>query len=426
MSHPFWDKYLEFEGRLAPDDRSFGILSRLIHIPLYQYARYFERFRAACANRPATELAPPEIFQRLEAQASSQSRPKGENPADAERELRVLLEENHMSIFNRTQTETTKRWQYEQEIKRPYFHVTELDEPQLENWRKYLDFEDANGGYERTKFLYERCLVTAANYDEFWTRYALWMASQPQKRPEEVRNIYQRASCIFVPIAKPAIRLLWANFEETAGRADVAADILEAIILVLPNHLEAIMALVHLHRRREGKDAALQTLRKYVDNSEVTSAVRGALVAESARMVYSQSEDATAARKIFAAAQGSNLGNRAFWMKWFFFEAQLPIAGKPDEHYQRVKAVYDAVRQKSRLVADTIADLTTYYQAYLQEYGPKDAMEEYMQLEREIKGPTTAGLSGKQMPGLENGLAGAATNESAKANGGGAYYASAP
>lgn len=50
LSHPFWDKYLEFEERQERPDNVFQLLERLIHIPLHQYARYFERYGQITIN----------------------------------------------------------------------------------------------------------------------------------------------------------------------------------------------------------------------------------------------------------------------------------------------------------------------------------------------------------------------------------------
>jgi pre-mRNA-processing factor 39 len=32
------------------------------------------------------------------------------------------------------------RWRYEEQIKRPYFHVKQLERAQLKNWHEYLEF----------------------------------------------------------------------------------------------------------------------------------------------------------------------------------------------------------------------------------------------------------------------------------------------
>ncbi|KAK1050970.1 hypothetical protein LTR33_014625, partial [Friedmanniomyces endolithicus] len=417
LGHLFWDKYLEFEERLNAEDRVFSILERIIQIPMHQYARYFERYHLMAAKRPVAELAPPDIIERFRIDIEQEPVTKAKTPADTERLLRERIDAYHMELFNRTQAETTKRWTYEQEIKRPYYHVTDLDDAQVSNWRNYLDFEELEGDYARTKFLYERCLVTVANNDEFWLRYARWMLSQEDgKKTEEVRNIYQRASCTFVPIQRPTVRLWYAKFEESLGHSDVADDILEAILMNLPGHLEVIIELTNLHRRSRGVDAAIQTLRAYVNGADLSPYVRGALVAEWARMMSEINGKPDEARSIFSSHQDQYLDCRPFWLKWFFFEVNQPARDAKDQkqHYQRVKAVYDTVRQRSNLPLATIKDMTAYYLTYLQERGPSDAMQEVMELDKEVNGPASVQKRAKQ-EGMLDGGDGVVPQESAVA-----------
>ena len=48
--------------------------------------------------------------------------------------------------------------------------VMNVDNAQLRNWRTYLDFEASNGDELRTIFLYERCVIACAQYEEFWLK----------------------------------------------------------------------------------------------------------------------------------------------------------------------------------------------------------------------------------------------------------------
>jgi pre-mRNA-processing factor 39 len=432
LSHPFWDKYLEYEERLDAEDKVFALLDRIVHIPMHQYARYFERYRAMAPKRPLIELAPASVLDRYRQEIEQQPSVKARAPADMERDLRLRVDGYHMDhVFNTTQTETTKRWTYESEIKRPYYHVTELDDAQLDNWRKYLDFEEDGGDYSRTKFLYERCLVTAANYDEFWFRYVRWMLAREGNKSEEVRNILQRASYMFVPIAKPSIRLFWAKFEESQDYPDIAADILEAILMVMPSHLETILALVNLNRRQQGLDTAIQTLKRFINGHDVTQHVRGALVAEWARLVADIRGEPGEARKIYSKHEQQCLSCQPYWVRRFFFEVkQAAAAGEQQgQHYERVKSVYDAVRSRSELPSAAVKQITTFYLDYLQECGPSDAMKELIDLDKQINGPgvhnRSVGDTGNGVvetrAALENGLGGAGLSENA-----GAYYGSGP
>ncbi|KAI4721850.1 hypothetical protein E4T48_01863 [Aureobasidium sp. EXF-10727] len=392
LAHPFWDKYIEFEERLEAQDKVFDILARIINIPMHQYARYFEKYRQLAASRPLAELAPPNLLGQFTAELEPET--KGKSQIEVERAIRARLDTYHLEVFHNTQAETTKRWTYEQEIKRPYFHVTELDEAQLENWSKYLDFEESEGDYTRSAFLYERCVVTCAHYDEFWQRYARWMYNQDGKE-EEVRNIFQRASCIYTPIARPAVRLHWALFEEACGRPSVAAAIYEAILVTLPGNLEAITRLANLQRRQIGYEAAVQIYDQYLADAECSVDDKGALVVEMARLAWKSKGDAVEGRNIMSRQQHVFLDSPSFWAGYLSFEIDQPTTLKSAaEQAERVKALHTTIRQKTRLNADVVRDLSQRYMGYLAEKQSKLAAKEYLDLDMQVNGPASVSATG--------------------------------
>ncbi|KAF2810475.1 uncharacterized protein BDZ99DRAFT_476635 [Mytilinidion resinicola] len=398
LAHPFWDKYIEFEERLEAHDKIFAILGRIINIPMHQYSRYFERYRNLAASRPLNELVYDSVLVQFRTEVELDvTRIKSE--LEIERELRARIDNFHLEIFQRTQTETTKRWTYEQEIKRPYFHVTELDETQLVNWRKYLDFEEAEGDFTRTVFLYERCLVAAAYYEEFWLRFARWMYAQEGKE-EEVRNIYARASALYVPISRPAVRLQYARFEESTDRIDVSRAIHEAILDMSPGHLETIISWANLERRQEGLDAAINVYKTYIESQDCGIYVQGAMVAEWARLLWKIKGSVDEARQVFKSNEQYYLDVPAFWVNYLQFELQQPTSAATEaEHYERIKQLHRFIRSSTRLASETIKEISQHYMTYLLERGTKDAVKnankdlakdpaakEYMKLDREANG----------------------------------------
>ncbi|BCS21051.1 putative mRNA splicing protein (Prp39) [Aspergillus puulaauensis] len=392
LSHPFWDKYIEYEERVEAFDKIFGILGRVIEIPMHQYARYFERYRQLAQMRPLAELASHDLLSQFRAEldaAAGQVPPGAKADAEIERDLRLRVDSHHLEIFSTTQTETTKRWTYESEIKRPYFHVTELDEGQLVNWRKYLDFEETEGSYSRTQFLYERCLVTCAHYDEFWQRYARWMSAQPGKE-EEVRNIYQRASYLYVPIANPATRLQYAYFEEMSGRVSVAKEIHEAILINIPDHVETIVSLANVCRRHGGLDSGIEVYKTQLDSPQTDLSTKAALVAEWARLLWKIKGSAEEARQVFQSNQQFYWGSQPFWKSYLTFELDQPTSAATEEaQYERIKQVVEDIRSKSALSTDVAKELVQIYMVYLLERGTQDAAKEYMTLDREVHGPAS-------------------------------------
>lgn len=328
------------------------------------------------------ELVEPETLDTIQQriQAANQGQPE-KAPLELERQLREGIAQYCYEAYAQTQQEVHSRWNFEQAIKRSYFHVTELEDSELDNWRKYLDFEEKAGDFQRTCFLYERCLVACALYEEFWLRYARWMFSQG--RDEDTRIIYNRASCIFVPISAPTVRLNWARFEEKLGRISVAREIYVAMLDQAPGHEETLMSLANIERRQEGNDAAVRILDEYIEHSN--NQVGGILAAEQVRILWKCKGDVSEARQVFKDKYSKFLDSREFWLKYLEFEIAQP-SPKQDEAHKRVKAVYDLMRNKGQLSPDVSKELSQFYMNYLLNYGGKDAADEYMQLDRDIYG----------------------------------------
>ena len=313
----------------------------------------------------------------------------GRSAQEVEIELRRRIDAEHLNFFRNTQAETTKRWTYESEIKRPYFHVTDLEESQLDNWRKYLDFEESLGDFGRTQFLYERCLVVLAVHEEFWLRYARWMFAQSGKE-EEVRHIYMRAACLFVPIALPNIRLQYAYFEEMTGRVDIAKDIHEAILVQIPSHTETMISLANLSRRHGTVDDAVIVFSSQLESPVVSMSAKAAVIAEWARLLWKIKGSADEARAVFQKYQSQFNESEAFWKGYLQMEIGQPTTVETEkEQYDRIKAVADTVLNKSKLPETTLQGLIGIYMAYLLEKGGKEAAKEYLNLDREINGPTS-------------------------------------
>lgn len=389
LAHPFWDKYLEYEERQEAQSNIIAILQRVIHIPMHQYARYFERFRQLIHNRPLEELVPADTLTRFRSEVEAETAPYGglsRPELEVERDIRTKIDTMYFDIFQRTQEETTKRWTYESELKRPYFHVTELDQSQLVSWRKYLDFEEGEGDYARITFLYERCLVTCALYDEFWFRYARWMSAQSGKE-EEVRHIYLRAATLFVPLSRPGIRLQFAYFEESCGRVDVARDIHEAVLGQLPDSVETIVSWANLERRQKGLDAAIEVYKAQIDAPTIDIFTKAVLVTEWAILLWKIKGSADDARAVFLKNVQFYPDSRHFWQKWIEFELEQPTSADLEaQHGERVKHLFDELLAKSRLSSVVKKDLFLTYLHYLQGRGGKEAMKQFLKIEREIYG----------------------------------------
>lgn len=356
---------------------------------MHQYARYYERFRSLSHNQPITEVVPAEDLARFRAEVEAENIAYGGAPKpelEIERDVRAKIDAMYYEIFTATQTEVSKRWTYESEIKRPYFHVTALEHKDLVNWRKYLDFEESEGDFARIVALYERCVVTCAYYDDVWFRYARWMSGQEGKE-EEVRNIYMRAATMFVPVSRPGIRLQWAYFEESTGRVDVTLAIHEAILLRLPDCIEVIVSWANVQRRQNGIDAAIQVYKDQIDGPTADVYTKAALVAEWAILLWKVKGSVDEAREVFTEHVQWYADSRLFWDRWFQFELEQPTSAESEaQHGERMKNVFDELRERSRLSASAKKDLVQVYLNYLVQRGDKDAMKVFLQVDREVFG----------------------------------------
>jgi pre-mRNA-processing factor 39 len=386
MSHPFWDKYLEFEDRVERPENIFSLLGRIVAIPLHQYTRYFQKYRLMAYDRKLEELVSADLLQQFSEEVGKENTVgRSKSTAEVERDLRTRIDAHYMTIYNRTQSETTKRWVFEKNIKRPFFHVNELEDSELESWRMYLDWEEAEDDFQRTMFLYERCLVPAASYDEFWLRYARWM--QAQGKVENARIIYMKASCIFAPIARPEIRYSWSLFEESQGHPDAAEAILEAMLIAMPGHFDTIMRWSNLKRRQEGASAALEVVQKQAEAESCSHQVKGALIVQAARLLQKIQGSPEQARALFKSNVDSYNSVQDFWSGWLEFEMeQQPAPESAAEQLVLVRDVHTNIRGKSSLPPAAIKELSTKYLQWLLDNGGAEVAKEYMEFDVEING----------------------------------------
>jgi pre-mRNA-processing factor 39 len=212
------------------------------------------------------------------------------------------------------------------------------------------------------------------------------MSAQPGKA-EEVRNIYLRATTLFVPISRPGIRLQFAYFEEMSGRADIARDIHAAVLNELPESVETITSWANLERRQKGLDAAIEVYKAQIDSPRIDIFIKAALVTDWAFLLWKIKGSVDEARTVFAKNVQYYSDSRTFWQKWLEFELEQPTnAEQEKQHAMRIKQVFDDLRTKSRLSAAVKKELAEVYMTYLQQRGGKDAMKLFIQVDREMFG----------------------------------------
>ncbi|VDL75466.1 unnamed protein product [Nippostrongylus brasiliensis] len=196
-SDRLWQDYIAWEEAQAEWRRVAAIYDRLIRIPTAMYKGHMERFEAIVnmcnpadllseeefkdvfdvvrrkCDIPIDEIVTEEMInpgETVDGSAETQHTVRKKIHPDALPRFRAEIIAKRYRWHKETESMMLVRVPFEDQIKRPYFHVKPLEAEQLKNWRLYLDFEIAEGDETRITVLFERCLIACALYDQFWTK----------------------------------------------------------------------------------------------------------------------------------------------------------------------------------------------------------------------------------------------------------------
>ncbi|XP_064182230.1 pre-mRNA-processing factor 39 isoform X1 [Anguilla rostrata] len=340
-SDRLWEMYTEWEREQGDLRAVTAVYERVLRIPTQLYSGHFERFKAFLLAHPPRDVLSPEEFKRLRLEFQ-QSQGEGTTPAEGEEErppgedspgdtaaghqyteeqvqkMQELLLASRQKVYQQTEMEVGKRWNFEEAIKRPYFHVKPLDRAQLKAWHSYLDWEISEvalegqdnaaegqegasvsrGSHKRVLVLFERCLIACALYEEFWTKYVQYLEKHSV---EEARNVYRRACEIHLS-HKHSVHLQWATFEERHGNILEARRVLENLERAMPG-----LAMVRLRRagleRRTGRlDQAEALLREAVQQSKDSPSLHAFYSIKLARLLLKLCKNAAKAKSVLLEA----------------------------------------------------------------------------------------------------------------------------
>lgn len=275
-SDELWSLYLEHETKRGNFREVLSLYNRVLNIPTQRYQMHFERCQILVSTRSPVEFLTMEelntIHKKVHAEndddlLAEEDLPSGDiadslTEGDLKKIQQLILDtRKQMYLLNKEQVE--KRSLFEDGIKRLYFFATPLSVKQLQNWRKYLDFEVSQGQHERVVILYERCLMPCAMYEEFWLSYARYMESHSV---EAARSVFERACLIHLPV-KFTLHLQWALFEEKHGQLDSVRAIFCNLENVLPGVVMVRLRRVNFERRNGNLQEAERLLREAAQNS---------------------------------------------------------------------------------------------------------------------------------------------------------------
>ncbi|KAM0906148.1 hypothetical protein ACQ4PT_017082 [Festuca glaucescens] len=224
-----WDKYIEFENSQKQLIQLATMYINMLKFPTKKLHKYYESFKKLvksleqevtyCGAEISTEnIHMSEVMEAEESEGDISTKIAG--LFDQGGHLKPEALKQYLFAGDRLYRMSSKLNEeicgFEASIRRPFFHVKPLDDDQLENWNRYLDFVEKNGDFDWAVKLYERCLIPCANYSEFWIRYSEYVDA---KGGREIANYaLGRASSSFVK-GVPTFSMYYAMFKEQVGDA---------------------------------------------------------------------------------------------------------------------------------------------------------------------------------------------------------------
>ncbi|KAJ7345350.1 hypothetical protein JRQ81_001300 [Phrynocephalus forsythii] len=352
-SDKLWEMYINWEneqGNLKEELKEVtAVFDRILGIPTQLYSHQVQEH--VQNNLPRDILSTEQFVQLRRELASSATSHNGEDapagddlPSGTEEitdpakliteieNMRHRIIEIHQDMFNHNEHEVSKRWTFEEAIKRPYFHVKPLEKTQLKNWKEYLDFEIENGTHERVVVLFERCVISCALYEEFWIKYAKYMESHSI---EGVRHVYSRACTIHLS-KKPMLHLLWAAFEEQQGNINEARRILKTFEENVSGLAMIRLRRVSLERRHGNLEEAEHLLQEVVKNAK-SNYEASFFAVKLARHLLKVQKNLSKARKVLVEAIDRDRDNPKLYLNLL----EIEYNGDLKQNEENIIAAFD-------------------------------------------------------------------------------------
>ncbi|XP_044744109.1 pre-mRNA-processing factor 39 isoform X2 [Coccinella septempunctata] len=402
-SDRLWDSYIRWETEGKRLQRITAIYDKLLTTPTQGYTAHFESFQEHISTNPPNKVLEVDEFLALrkevksllkhdttEASVDSDAPPGDEdlNKMISTDEETKLIRERIISIrrkiYKNTVTAVSARWNFEEGIKRPYFHIKQLERCQLKNWQDYLDFEIQQGDKTRTIVLFERCLIACALYEEFWLKFIHYLNTlKDEDIVPKIRDVYERA-CTIHHLKKPNLHLQWAIFEESNQNANRAAEILVNLEKCVPNLLQVANRRIGLERRRGDNEKCCQLFEHYMNTSKNKATVSYHAIKYS-RFQHKVMKNYEKAVDILKNAIIKDHTNPRLYLQYIDLTMQ-----KDDVTEKEIVEIFDSFLEKESVDADQKVLFAQRKLEYLEDFGSdiqsiQKAFEDYQKHLKQCK-----------------------------------------
>ncbi|KAG7665508.1 PRP39 [[Candida] subhashii] len=231
-SHSLWDKVFEFEKGLMAisggnSTEVLGLYLRVIKVPLYEYAKYYNQFTEICKSYDIQSIVPKE---RMESYLEKFNKTKLEHLSLIEKHQ--IIDDYTYSVFSETQAKVNSNWQFESSLEYQEFSIKNLKEiaKEQETWISYIDKEQSiylalliqandttaiQNQFDLVQNLYQRCLIPNCLDSKIWLKYIEFLHKshlKPDEKFETIQQVYQLAISKFIPIDENKFRFIYGKF----------------------------------------------------------------------------------------------------------------------------------------------------------------------------------------------------------------------
>jgi pre-mRNA-processing factor 39 len=331
------------------------VFKRVLRHPLSNLEEFWEKYNQFVLAQQLHVLATPEELAAIGAEEEMD-----------EGLIRVKIVNSVEALKNKTQEGIQRRQAFEAGIDRNYFHVTPVGDAALNNWHAYLDYEEIAGDDTRCELLYERCLISCANYEQMWVRFALW--KERTQGFDAANAVYQRAVDVFLKY-RATMYLEYAVFLEAHGKLQIARDTYTQVLNNLaPKLVEAFVRAANFERRHGKLDAVKGLYERGLEQiGEAQPDAFAFLAISYASFAQRVMADTELARSIYERATKTVPSSLVLWLQFI----QLEIASTLDakERVIRVSGVFNrALAEITTLSNDEKNDLWLQYADFMETY----------------------------------------------------------
>lgn len=282
VSHPIWDKAIEFETETQPNSKEvLSLYLKVANIPLYQYAQYYSQFSEINKNFDIHELIDEA---KLNDYVEKFGKLKTEDLSLIEKHQ--IIDDYFATIFASTQAKVSSNWEYEQLLLHQDFSFDRKGiEEERTTWVEYIDREiliyqvdNDENRFALICSLFERALIPNCFDEDLWLKYIKFidgLGIPDEKKCELEREIYIRANAKFIPLNQCKVRKLYAYFLLKQNDIDSAVEYLFDWMKLLSGtskqyfkspYLEMTREIIHIWKMLLDKEKFLEAMELLLDN----------------------------------------------------------------------------------------------------------------------------------------------------------------